>query len=671
MAIQIGPKIGIDGEKEYRDALKQIINETKNLDAAMQKTASEWTSNTSAMTKAKAVAENLVQRISAQEQAIATYNTMLEKCTEKYGENAAATKSWQRALDTATASLNEMKNDLQSFNGAENFSELSTKIADIGTSMQNTGAKMAAIGGALTFAITRPLKEAGGAAVGLASDMTEASSKVDVIFGGMSESVKSFADTSLEAYGVSNVKAMEMLGTFGAMATEMGISDRAAAEMATTLTGLSGDLAAFHNSEIEVTQTALEGIFTGQTRALTQFAGAINQANLEEFAAKQGKVYSQMTEGEKVMTRYQLVLERTQDAQGNFAATGGETAGSIQKFKGAVEQLGVAFGEQLLPIITPIIQALTKFIQFLTELPAPVQKVIVVIAAFAAAIGPVILVLGTLMASFGSIVTNAPRVASAFVKIGEGAAYLAAMLGVTVPELLLIVAALAACVAIGYEVAKHWDDISAAAENMANSFTGAVDKLDSLKAALADLAMDMARNLLDKIKELPEKIANELRQAIAKIKEVFSQMIADAKKSGKDMVDGFIEGIKSKISKVVEAVKKVANTVKEFLGFSEPEKGPLSNFHTFAPDMMKLFAQGINQNKGIVTRALDSLAKEIALPLDTSASMNMAIAGVDGGYSLDSIGGTTVNVYVDHINDLQDLINIQNQAQQRYRMGAR
>jgi hypothetical protein len=61
----------------------------------------------------------------------------------------------------------------------------------------------------------------------------------------------------------------------------------------------------------------------------------------------------------------------------------------------------------------------------------------------------------------------------------------------------------------------------------------------------------------------------------------------------------------------------------------------------------------------------------MALPLDANATMNMALAGADGGYASSYIGGMTTNVYVDHISELNDLIRIQNQAQQMQRMGVR
>ena len=66
-------------------------------------------------------------------------------------------------------------------------------------------------------------------------------------------------------------------------------------------------------------------------------------------------------------------------------------------------------------------------------------------------------------------------------------------------------------------------------------------------------------------------------------------------------MDNLVSGIKEKVNAVIDAVKGVAAKIKSFLGFSEPEEGPLSNFHTYAPDMMKLFAQGIRDNEHLIT----------------------------------------------------------------------
>ena len=84
---------------------------------------------------------------------------------------------------------------------------------------------------------------------------------------------------------------------------------------------------------------------------------------------------------------------------------------------------------------------------------------------------------------------------------------------------------------------------------------------------------------------------------------------------GKDMLQNFIDGIISMKDAVINAILSVVpEPIREYMGFSEPEKGPLSNFHTFAPDMMQLFAQGILDNAGMVRdtfeNALDFLDED-------------------------------------------------------------
>ena len=74
---------------------------------------------------------------------------------------------------------------------------------------------------------------------------------------------------------------------------------------------------------------------------------------------------------------------------------------------------------------------------------------------------------------------------------------------------------------------------------------------------------------------------------------------------GRDMIDNFVGGIKEKWNNLKQTVSDAAQTVKDFLGFSEPKMGPLSNFHTYAPDMMALFAQGIRENENVVTDQIE------------------------------------------------------------------
>jgi len=671
MATQIGPKIGIDGEKEYRQQINQIIQQAKTLDSAMNRTASEWSKNTSQMTKNKAVAQNLAQQIELQKQKLQQMNTMLDASVAKYGENATATLKWQSAVNDATASLNKMEQELKELNNAANFSSLSTKFADMGQKMQNMGDKLTAIGTKMTTSITLPLAAAGTAMAKFASDTEESRNKVDVVFGSMADSVKQFADEALNAYGLAEGSALQMASTFGAMATSMGLSEQQAASMSTSLTGLAADMASFYNVSTDVAQTSLQGVFTGETEALKKFGVVMTQTNLEEFAKKFGKAYNEMSQGEKVMTRYAYVMNATKDAQGDFARTSDGTANSFRVFQESLKELAAAFGEQLLPIITPIVQAITKFVQLMSNLPAPIQKIIVVLGLLVAAIGPLILIVGTLMSSLGAIITQAPIIIAAFmgiIPVIKSTAVAFLELTAAAAPWLLIAAAVAA---IGYAIYKNWDDISAGAQKMANNVKDAFDsfiqKLNDVKTNVQNAIPD----IIDFFKQLPSKIVAALKEGVQKIKEEFNRMVQTAKESGQHFIDGFVKGIMDRVGKIVEAVKNVADTVKNFLGFTRPDKGPLHEYEQWMPHFMQGLAKGIRNNVGLVKSAIGDVAKTMAIPLDANASMNMAIAGEGYEGASTMFGSTSMNVYVDHISELNDLIRIQNQAQQRYRMGVR
>ncbi len=74
---------------------------------------------------------------------------------------------------------------------------------------------------------------------------------------------------------------------------------------------------------------------------------------------------------------------------------------------------------------------------------------------------------------------------------------------------------------------------------------------------------------------------------------------------GRDLIGNFTNGIKSMWESAKGAISNFAGMIRSYLGFSEPEEGPLSNFHTYAPDMMQLFAQGIQDNKRLVSDAIN------------------------------------------------------------------
>lgn len=112
-------------------------------------------------------------------------------------------------------------------------------------------------------------------------------------------------------------------------------------------------------------------------------------------------------------------------------------------------------------------------------------------------------------------------------------------------------------------------------------------------------------DMIDKIKTGVESTWGTVktwgRNIIDKVWSGLKGAINDATKWGKDLIANFWNGIKSNLDWLWSGIQSIGQGIADFLGFSEPKKGPLSNFHTFAPDMMQLFMKGINDNKDKLT----------------------------------------------------------------------
>lgn len=141
-----------------------------------------------------------------------------------------------------------------------------------------------------------------------------------------------------------------------------------------------------------------------------------------------------------------------------------------------------------------------------------------------------------------------------------------------------------------------------------------VDAAVRLVVAIAEGLISAVGRIQEKADELIDKFKTKFEETdwlqLGKdiINSVKDGIVSIAKKAGnwgKDLIDNFIGGIKEKWENLKNTVSNVAQSVKDFLGFSEPKKGPLSNFHTYAPDMMDLFAKGIRDNEDVITNQIE------------------------------------------------------------------
>lgn len=364
----------------------------------------------------------------------------------------------------------------------------------LGKKFQNVGSKMTSAGRTMSTDVTPALTAGFGLAIKEASDFEENLNKVDVTFGTSSKAVKQWADSATKNFGLSKNAALEMTSQFGDMGTSIGLSQKNASQMSMSLAGLAGDLASFKNIGVDEAMTALNGVFTGETESLKTLGIVMTETNLKQFADDCGLVYEEMTQAEKVQLRYNYVMAQTKNAQGDYARTSDGTANSIRTLTQSLSNLAIAFGELVLPIITPVIQGLTKVIEKITKLPKPIKGAILIIVGVLAVAGPLLIFMGSLASAIGALI---PLVGGLSV----------ASLPIT-GTMLLIAAAIAAVVAAGVLLYKNWDTVKQKANQLKNHFKSLGEKLTK---PFRD-AWTKIKGIINKIKGLfPIKIGKLLK----------------------------------------------------------------------------------------------------------------------------------------------------------------
>ena len=170
------------------------------------------------------------------------------------------------------------------------------------------------------------------------------------------------------------------------------------------------------------------------------------------------------------------------------------------------------------------------------------------------------------------------------------------------------------------DVIEKWENIKKTVTDKIEEIKkDATEKWENIKKTISDAITNAQKTVSDKVSDIKKSITEGVDNAIQYLKDLPGKALS----WGKDLIDNFVDGIKQKWEDLKGSVSGVAEGIADFLGFSEPEKGPLSNFHTFAPDMMKLYAQGIRDNMHLVTDEMENLAGAMAGSAQRSATVNV------------------------------------------------
>lgn len=672
----IGPKIGLDGEADFRKSLNNINETLRTLDTELKKTSSQFENNANSEEALKSKNDVLNRSIAEQEKKLTECKKALEYSKQEYGENASQTQKWQRVVNNTETDLNKLKNEVEknekaieemtdaankSDNALDNMGDAAKDAASKSEKLQKIGAGIKSVGVAIG-AVATTAAAAGAAIVSMADDTAAAGDNVDKMSQKLGLSREGFQEwdfvlsqngVDIDSFGTGmktlvsnmdsansgNATAIENFKKLGISVTDSNGKLKSQEQM------LNETVKAFQNMEdgTEKSRLATE-LFGKQGQNLMPLlngeAGAVD--DLKQKAQDLGMVMSDEAVTATVnYTDAMDALNRTLDGTKNkiMAELMPGMTGVIEGLTGMLA--GTEGAEQQLK--TGINDILSSVQEMLPGLMSMVQTFL---GAFISAL-PQILEMGTdiLLALVQGIIDNLPDLLDAAL---QTIIYLANALIDALPEL---IPAIVEIVLEMVEILTNPDTLEqlimaaleiivALAEGLVKALPKITDKIPIIISNIVKTFLKLLPQLIPVAIKLLSTLAQGLITHIGKLLAVIPKIISQlfggfrnsnagqrAREWGKDFIQNIIDGIKSMISSIGNAVSSVAEEITSFLHFSVPDKGPLVDTPKWMPDMIDVLVKGMKNNEYKLANAAHSLASTLNDEMQINASVRNISSG--------------------------------------------
>lgn len=751
MPVDIGPKIGIEGESDFRKQIKTVNEQIKTLGTEMKVVEAAFEGQEKSEEALTAKSKVLTETIDKQREKIDLLSKRVQEASDAYGENDSRTLKLQQDLNKATAELYKMENQLDKTTaelkdeaaGADKAGDETEEAGKqakeseghwkgLGDTVAAVGAAMAAAAAAAAAAIVSAGKALADFAVSgaayaddllamstvtgmsteklqelqYAADLVDVS--VDTITGSMK---KNLASMSKAAKG--NEATAAAYKKLGVAVTDANGNLRDDETVYWELINALGQVE--DETQRDVLAMELLGKSASDLNPLIE-AGADKMAELADDAHKAGYVLSDDTLGafgefDDQLRRLDKGAEAAKNAMGtillpvltNLAGEGvdllGQFTNGILDANGDISKMGEVVGQVLPQVLDLILQYVPDLITLagtlITSLATALtegdnlEKIMGAASTlFTTLLQSVLDLLPTLLpVAVETILTLAkdlldPQNIQKMIDTGisllltliQGLtdtlpdliplavdAIITIVDALTDPEnlLLLLDAAIALILALAGSLIESLPRLAEKAPDIVMNLGEAI-----IKAApkLLDAALQLILKLAEGLASFFFKIKDKGREIVDEIKGGFDEKLDKAKTWGEDLISNFVSGITQKWENLKSSVKGVAQTVKDFLGFSEPKEGPLSNFHTFAPDMIDLFIKGLQQGE----RRLQNQLADTFDPAGMTAGVADVTVGNVGGLGVTiplNIDGQTLTRVIAQIQWAQGTATVRNYGQ--------
>lgn len=654
MAVNIGPKIGVDGEREYRNQINQIIQQSKTLESQMKLVASQFTAATTAEERNAKAASVLSKQIDVQRERVKLLAEQTGKAAAKYGESDVKTQKWQQALNEATATLNKMQSELRN---------TSSGVEELGDDMREGSEKALSFGDVLKAnvasdfivsgikAMASAIKEAAAALVDLGkqsimgfAEQEQLIGGVDTLFKESSAQVQQYANEAYKTAGLSANQYMETVTSFSAsLLQSLGGDTAAAAQKADQAITDMSDNANKLGTDMTSIQDAYQGFakqnYTMLDNLKLGYGGTKQEmerllADAEKFS---GIKYDISSYADIVDAIH--VVQTEMGITGTTAKEAATTIdGSANAMKSAWSNLITGMSNENLDLdklVQNVVDSVGTYADNLlprlqTMLPRFADGMTQLVNGLVPYVGPAMeMLLPALVQGVGGLVSGVVQALPAAVQaISAVVPMLVEQITILLPQILSagidIIAALAS--GIGESLPAL---IPAAVDAIITVAEGLVDHVDEIIIAAGSLVAGLTQGLIEALPRLVVRLP-EIIGAI--VKGLLSGM-ASIGEVGSQLVHGLFDGISNAASWLYDKlrgwVSDVLDWVKGLFGIHSPSK-------VFANEIGKFIPPGITLG---VEQAMPRAMRDMSEEPSALSALPM------GGGTTTNMGGVVLNVY--------------------------
>jgi len=294
------------------------------------------------------------------------------------------------------------------------------------------GNRLSNLGQRLTTSLSIPLALVSGAAIKLGMDAVESESLFSVSMGEMADSAREWSEELRKNLGLNAYELRKNVGMLYTMFNSMKMGERASYDMAKGLTQLAYDMASFYNLNPEEAFQKLQAGITGQVEPLKRLGIVVNETAIKQWALTNGMIKQgeTMTEQQKILARYNVIMEATSKAHGDLARTMDSPTNKLRALKEEIQNTATNLGVALLPAVSgllqslkPMVELVSKLVEKFSKLPEPIRNVVAGLAGLLIMLGPIIMLVGKFLTTLASI-------PGAITAIGSGIPLLTGSLGI-------------------------------------------------------------------------------------------------------------------------------------------------------------------------------------------------------------------------------------------------